>query len=75
MQKSIAETEERIKKKMAQRTERQIMEVHQPLDIFGYRVLAWTTPTVDLKTLQDAVASLREDMDAILEAQVPSLRP
>ena len=56
---------------MAQQTEMQIMEVHQRLDAFELRVLAWTTPTLDLTTLQAAVESLRADMDAILGARVP----
>ena len=47
MQKSIAKVEERIKRKMAQHTERQIMEVHQRLDAFELRFLARPAPTVD----------------------------
>ena len=47
------------------------MEVHQRLDAFELRVLARPAPTVDLMTLQAIVASLRADMNAILEARVP----
>ena len=34
-------------------------------------VLAWTSPQVDVSTLQAAVDSLRADIDMILEARVP----
>lgn len=56
---------------MAHRTDRHIMEVHQLLHTFYLSVLAYLKPTVDLKTLQAAMGSLREDMDAIMEARVP----
>ena len=75
MQKSIAEIEEKIEKKIAQPTERHIMEVHQRLDAFELRVLAWPAPTIDLTTLQAVVASLRADIDSIMEAQVPEFEP
>ena len=68
---SIDEAADRIEKKMSQWTEWQIMEVHQHLDTFELRLLAWPAPTVDLKTLQVVVASLRVDIDAILEVRVP----
>ena len=41
MQKSITESEERLERKMVQYTERKIAEVHQRLDAFELRVLAW----------------------------------
>ena len=47
------------------------MAVHQRLVVFELRVLAPTTPTIDLTTPQAAVASLRADVDATLDAQVP----
>ena len=56
---------------MAQHTERKIIEVHQRLDAFELRVLAWKSPLVDVSTLQPAVESLRADIDMILEARVP----
>ena len=56
---------------MAQRTERQFIEVHQRLHAFELRVLARPSHTIDLTTLQVTVVSLRADMDAILEARVP----
>ena len=40
MQTSIAETEERLERRMVQHTERKIAEVHQRLDAFELRVLA-----------------------------------
>lgn len=66
----IAEAEEQIERKMAQLLERQIMEVEQCLDTFELRVLTRTS-TVDLKTLQHIMESLRLDMDTILEVMAP----
>ena len=71
MHKSITESEERLQRKMAQYTERNIAEVHQRLDTFELRVLARPAPPVDVSTLQAAVDSLRADIDTILEARVP----
>ena len=71
MQKSITESEERLKRKMQQFTERKIVEVNQRLDAFELRVLARPAPPVDVSTLQAAVDSLRADIDTILEARVP----
>ena len=70
MQRSIAEAEERIERKMAQHTEQQIMEVHQYLDEFELRVLARPSPTLDLTILQVVVKNTRADLDTILEARV-----
>ena len=44
MQTSIAETEERLERRMVQHTEWKIIEVHQRLDDFELRVLAWPVP-------------------------------
>ena len=71
MQNSITESEERLKRKMVQYTERKIAEVHQRLDAFELRVLARPAPPVDVSALQAAVDSLRTDIDTILEARVP----
>ena len=71
MQRSIIEAEERLERKMVQHTERKIAEVHQRLDAFELRVLAWTAPQVDMSTLQVAVESLRPNIDMILEVRVP----
>ena len=71
MQRSIAEAEERLERRMVQHTERKIAEVHQRLDAFELRVLARPAPQVDVSTLQAAVESLRADIDMILESWVP----
>ena len=71
MQRSIAEEEERLERRMVQHTERKIAEVNHRLDAFELRVLARPAPPVDVSTLQAAVDSLRADIDMILEARVP----
>ena len=71
MQRSIAEEEERLDRRMVQNIERKIAKVHQRLDAFELRVLARPAPQVDVSTLQAAVDSLRTDIDMILEARVP----
>ena len=71
MQKSITESEARLKRKMQQFTERKIAEVNQRLDAFEFRLLARPAPPVDVSTLQAAVESLRADIDMTLEARVP----
>ena len=48
MQRSITEAEERLERKMVQYTEWKIAEVHQRLDAFELRVLAWPAPLVDV---------------------------
>ena len=75
MQRSIAEAEECLERRMVQHTERKIAEVHQRLDTFELRVLDRPAPQVDVSTLHAAVESLRADIDMILEARVLSLRP
>ena len=75
MQRSIVEAEERVEQRMVQHTERKIAKVHQCLDAFELQVLARPAPPVDLLILQAAVDSLRTDIDMILEARVPDLRP
>ena len=71
MQKSIIVSEELLERKMVQFTERKIAEVNQRLDAFELRVLARPAPPVDVSTLQDAVDTLRADIDTILEAREP----
>ncbi|XP_025884999.2 uncharacterized protein [Solanum lycopersicum] len=71
MQRSIAEVEDRIEKKIAQQTERKILALHQRLDAFEFRVLARPAHTIDLTNLQATVASLRADVDVILDVWVP----
>ena len=74
-QRSIAEAEECLERKMVQHTKRKISEVHQRLDAFELRVLAQPAPQEDVSTLQAVVDNLRADIDMILEARVLSLRP
>lgn len=71
LQKSIAEVEDQIEKKVVQQTDKSIQAVHQHLGAFELRVLACPTPTIDLMTLQEAVVSLRAYVDAILYVRVP----
>ena len=71
MQRSIAEAEKCLERKMVQHSKRKIAEVHQRLDTFELRVLARPTHLVDVSTLQAAVESLRVDIAMILEARVP----
>ena len=71
MQRSIAEAEERLERRMVQHTERKIADVHQRLDAFELRVLAHPSLPVDVSTLQAAVESLRADIKMILEARLP----
>ena len=70
IQRSITEIEERLEQKMVPHTERKIAEVHQRLDVFESRVLAWPNRPVDVSNLQAAVDSLRADINTILEAKV-----
>ena len=65
MQRSIAQAEGRLERRMNQHTERKIAEVHQCLDAFELRVLARPAPPVDVSTLIAAVDSLRADIDTI----------
>ena len=71
MQKSIAEAEERLERRMVQHIEWKIAEVRQHLDAFELRVLARPAPPVDMSTLQAAVDSLHADIDMTIEAKVP----
>ena len=71
MQRSIAESQERLERRMVQHTERKIAEVHQRLDAFELQVLAGPSPQVDVSTLQATVDSHRADIDMILKARVP----
>ena len=65
MQRSIAEAEERLERRMVQHTEGKIVEVHQRLDAFELWVLAHRAPQVAVSTVFGA------DIDMILEARVP----
>ena len=71
MQRSIAEAEEHLERRMVQHIEWKNYEVHQCLDAFELRVLARPASPVDVSTLQAAVDNLHADIDMILEARVP----
>ncbi|KAG5600219.1 hypothetical protein H5410_031589 [Solanum commersonii] len=73
MQKSIAESEARIKRRMEGMMDRKVQAVNNHLDAFELRVLEQSVPTIDLSALQADLASLRTDVDAILAA--PSVEP
>ena len=51
--------------------ERKIQTVHRRLDAFELGFLARPSPTIGFTTLQEAVASLRADVDIILEIGGP----
>ena len=51
MQRSIAEVEERLDRKMVHHTERKISEVHQRLDAFELQMLAQPTFPMDVSIL------------------------
>uniref|UniRef100_M1DNQ6 Integrase core domain containing protein n=1 Tax=Solanum tuberosum TaxID=4113 RepID=M1DNQ6_SOLTU len=68
MQKSIAESEARMKRRMERMMDRKVQGVNKRLDAFELRVLERPAPTTDLSTLQADLASLRTDVDAILVA-------
>ena len=73
MHKSIAEAEDRIKKRVAQHTNQKIQTVHQHLDAFELWVVACQSPTIDLTTLQEVLSSLGANDDSIL--QIRGLSP
>uniref|UniRef100_M1DVC6 Integrase core domain containing protein n=1 Tax=Solanum tuberosum TaxID=4113 RepID=M1DVC6_SOLTU len=70
MQKSIAQFEARVEKRVAKQ---QIHIVHKCLNAFELRVLARPAPDTDLSSIRAELASLRADVDAILE--IPAYEP
>ncbi|KAK4713085.1 hypothetical protein R3W88_018992 [Solanum pinnatisectum] len=66
MQKSIAESEVKMEKRMATMVDQKIQAVHKRLDAFELRVLKRPAPTTDLSSFQTELASLRVDLDTIL---------
>uniref|UniRef100_M1DIV8 Integrase core domain containing protein n=1 Tax=Solanum tuberosum TaxID=4113 RepID=M1DIV8_SOLTU len=68
MQKSIAESEERMEHRMERMMDRKVQSVNKWLDAFELRVLERSAPTTDLSALQADLASLRTNVDAILAA-------
>uniref|UniRef100_M1DEM1 Integrase core domain containing protein n=1 Tax=Solanum tuberosum TaxID=4113 RepID=M1DEM1_SOLTU len=68
MQKSIAESEARMERRMEGMMDRKVQAVNKRLEAFELRVLERSAPGTDLSTLQADLASLRTDVDAILVA-------
>uniref|UniRef100_M1DGT9 Integrase core domain containing protein n=1 Tax=Solanum tuberosum TaxID=4113 RepID=M1DGT9_SOLTU len=66
MQKSIAESEARMEQRMEDIMDRKIHVINKRLDAFELRVLERPSPTIDLSSFQIELASLRDDIDAIL---------
>uniref|UniRef100_M1D9E8 Integrase core domain containing protein n=1 Tax=Solanum tuberosum TaxID=4113 RepID=M1D9E8_SOLTU len=73
MQKSIAESEARMKCRMEDMMDRKVQAVNKRLDAFELRVLERSAPAIDLSSLQVELANLRTDVDAILVA--PTVEP
>uniref|UniRef100_M1BMH3 Integrase core domain containing protein n=1 Tax=Solanum tuberosum TaxID=4113 RepID=M1BMH3_SOLTU len=68
MQKSIAESNARMERRMGAMMDRKVQDVNKRLDAFELRVFERSAPATDLSTLQADLASLRTDVDAILAA-------
>ncbi|KAG5610301.1 hypothetical protein H5410_021582, partial [Solanum commersonii] len=73
MQKSIAESEARMERRMEGMMDLKVQAVNKRLDAFELRVLERSAPAIDLSTLQADLASLRTDVNVILVA--PSVEP
>ncbi|KAG5579575.1 hypothetical protein H5410_050202 [Solanum commersonii] len=73
MQKSIAESEARVERRMEDMMDRKVQAVNNRLDAFELRVLERPAPAIDLSALQADIASLRSDVEAILAA--PAVEP
>lgn len=56
-----------MEKRIAELMEQKIQAFHQCIDAFELRVLARPVPTINLTPHQDVVASLRADVDNIVE--------
>ncbi|KAG5609665.1 hypothetical protein H5410_020946 [Solanum commersonii] len=73
MQKSIAEFEVRIERRMEGMMDRKIQDVKKRLDAFEVRVLERPAPTIDLSSFQSELACLQADVYAILAT--PTVEP
>uniref|UniRef100_M1DNC9 Integrase core domain containing protein n=1 Tax=Solanum tuberosum TaxID=4113 RepID=M1DNC9_SOLTU len=69
MQKSIAEPEARMEKRMVTMMDQKVQVIHKCLDAFELRVLERPAHTTDLSSFRTELTSLWEDLDAII---VPS---
>uniref|UniRef100_M1DYU8 Integrase core domain containing protein n=1 Tax=Solanum tuberosum TaxID=4113 RepID=M1DYU8_SOLTU len=73
MQKSIAESEARMERRIEGMMDQKVQAVNKRLDAFELRILERSAPAIDIFALQAELASLRTDVDAILAT--PSVKP
>uniref|UniRef100_M1DF13 Integrase core domain containing protein n=1 Tax=Solanum tuberosum TaxID=4113 RepID=M1DF13_SOLTU len=73
MQKSIAESEARMERRMEGMMDRKVQAVNKRLDAFELRILERSVPAINLSALQVDLDCLQIDVDAILAA--PSVDP
>ncbi|KAG5580774.1 hypothetical protein H5410_051401 [Solanum commersonii] len=70
MRKLIAESEEKVEKRIEEKTNQKVQAVHKRLDAFELRVLERPAPTTDMSSFWTELASLRADVDTILATPV-----
>uniref|UniRef100_M1DDF7 Integrase core domain containing protein n=1 Tax=Solanum tuberosum TaxID=4113 RepID=M1DDF7_SOLTU len=73
MQKSIAESETKLERRMESMMDQKVQAVNKRLDAFDLRVLERSAMTTDLSSFRSELASLRADVDAILAT--PAVEP
>uniref|UniRef100_M1DL50 Integrase core domain containing protein n=1 Tax=Solanum tuberosum TaxID=4113 RepID=M1DL50_SOLTU len=66
MQKSIAESEARMERRMVTMMDQKVQAVHKCLDAFELRVLEQPSLATDLSSFRTELDSLRADVDAII---------
>uniref|UniRef100_M1DI23 Integrase core domain containing protein n=1 Tax=Solanum tuberosum TaxID=4113 RepID=M1DI23_SOLTU len=66
MQKSIAESEVRMEKRMETMVDQKVQVVHKCLDAFELRVLTRPAPVTDISSFRTELDSLRSNIDSIL---------
>uniref|UniRef100_M1DQX5 Integrase core domain containing protein n=1 Tax=Solanum tuberosum TaxID=4113 RepID=M1DQX5_SOLTU len=70
MQKSIAESEARMEKRMATVVDQKVQAVHKRLDAFELRVLTRSVPVTDFSSFRTELDSLWADIDSILATPI-----
>uniref|UniRef100_M1DRS9 Integrase core domain containing protein n=1 Tax=Solanum tuberosum TaxID=4113 RepID=M1DRS9_SOLTU len=70
IRKLIAESEERVVKRMEDKMDQKVQAVHKRLDAFELRVLEKPSPSTDMSSLWTELASLRANVDFILATPV-----
>uniref|UniRef100_M1DJX7 Integrase core domain containing protein n=1 Tax=Solanum tuberosum TaxID=4113 RepID=M1DJX7_SOLTU len=73
MQKSIAESEAKMERRMEGMMDRKVQAANKRLDAFELRVLERSAPAIYLSALQAELASLQTDVDVILAS--PTVEP